>query len=113
MIWLAISTLGLPVFPNQKTNINTFNYSYSYDLTHTLQHNLTEPKQFVAREHNLNSDTNISPNDDDSSLLTGTMFPQGNKEIQYFGVRGYPHKKFVWNLHLLSEGKIITYSVVF
>jgi len=110
LIWLAIFTSGLFLTVNTKLLFKALNYSYSYDLTHTLQHNLTEPKQFIAREQNLNSDTNISQNDDDSSLLTETMFPQGNgnKETQYFGVRAHSHKKFVWNLHLLGEGKIIT-----
>lgn len=45
---------------------------------------------------------------DYTKLLTQSVISQGSmsdcKETQHFGIRTYPHKKFVWNLHLLNEG---------
>ncbi|CAG9765575.1 unnamed protein product [Ceutorhynchus assimilis] len=75
---------------------SNFYFSYSYDLTHSLQHNLSEPKNFVAR----NMDLPYEHNDEFQDKLLCT---NGTKEIQYFGIRTHPLKKFVWNLHLISE----------
>ncbi|KAF7286543.1 hypothetical protein GWI33_004946 [Rhynchophorus ferrugineus] len=86
---------------------SNFYFSYSYDLTHSLQHNFTEPKNFSTRNDSTDSEDNV-PNTDNSKLLGTSIISQGsngsdNKETQYFGIRTHPHKKFVWNLHLLSE----------
>lgn len=86
---------------------SNFYFSYSYDLTHSLQHNLTEPKHFAARNASIDSENNIPETNDHNQLLTSSVISQGStgeyKEPQYFGIRTHPHKKFVWNLHLLSE----------
>uniref|UniRef100_A0AAR5QGL2 SAC domain-containing protein n=1 Tax=Dendroctonus ponderosae TaxID=77166 RepID=A0AAR5QGL2_DENPD len=86
---------------------SNFYFSYSYDLTHSLQHNLTEPKQFVARDLNLEPNQVHLESGDYTKLLTQSVISQGSandcKETQHFGIRTYPHKKFVWNLHLLNE----------
>ncbi|XP_044255636.1 polyphosphoinositide phosphatase isoform X2 [Tribolium madens] len=56
---------------------SNFYFSYSYDLTHTLQHNLTTPKQLMH-----NPLTTLSQSD--------------------YGIRSKPRLKFVWNTHLLT-----------
>lgn len=71
---------------------SNFYYSYSYDLTHTLQYNLSTPKRFI---HDLEEkDVNLS-----SSISSNSL----NNETQTYGIRTQPHKKFVWNHHLLSD----------
>ncbi|XP_066248294.1 polyphosphoinositide phosphatase [Euwallacea similis] len=86
---------------------SNFYFSYSYDLTHSLQHNLTEPKHFDTYGCDLEPQNNLLNNGDHSKLLTESVISQsssnGSKEAQHFGIRTFPHKKFVWNLHLLSE----------
>ncbi|XP_056641119.1 polyphosphoinositide phosphatase isoform X2 [Diorhabda sublineata] len=69
---------------------SNFYYSYSYDLTHTLQYNLSTPKRFIHDKKDVNLSTSILSN-------------SSNHESQTFGIRTQPHKKFVWNHHLLSE----------
>ncbi|KAL1509733.1 hypothetical protein ABEB36_004426 [Hypothenemus hampei] len=87
---------------------SNFYFSYSYDLTHNLQHNLTDPKQFVARDLFMQPDNSASVEINDSTKLFTESVVSKNKfneseSSQYFGIRTYPHKKFVWNLHLLNE----------
>ncbi|CAH1159816.1 unnamed protein product [Phaedon cochleariae] len=81
---------------------SNFYYSYSYDLTHTLQHNLTNPKRF---EPNLNPE--VKDDDIDSisnDLCTSVVLSNSDAmDTQHFGIRTQPHKKFVWNIHLLSD----------
>ncbi|EFA02109.1 polyphosphoinositide phosphatase [Tribolium castaneum] len=61
---------------------SNFYFSYSYDLTHTLQHNLTNPKQFVPTRQQPHPLTTLSQCD--------------------YGIRSKPRLKFVWNTHLLT-----------
>ncbi|KAK9747094.1 SacI homology domain [Popillia japonica] len=74
---------------------------YSYDLTHTLQHNLSPPKQIIP---NLIDELECTYKQRDE-LLNTSMFIDlnGSRERQNFGVRMKPHRKFVWNFHLLSK----------
>ncbi|XP_030749376.1 polyphosphoinositide phosphatase [Sitophilus oryzae] len=85
---------------------SNFYFSYSYDVTHSLQHNFTEPKHFSTRDASFESDNDVSGTDN-TDLLGKSIVSQGApnefRETQYFGTRTHPHKKFVWNLHLLTE----------
>nr|CAH7715536.1 unnamed protein product [Callosobruchus chinensis] len=84
---------------------SNFYYSYSYDLSHTLQYNLTSPKRFVPNISLQDEDTDIEVNNTDhlsSSIVSGSSNLE-NPETQHFGVRTQPHKKFVWNMHLLRD----------
>ncbi|KAJ8951732.1 hypothetical protein NQ318_012583 [Aromia moschata] len=75
---------------------SNFYFSYSYDLTHSLQHNLNSPKQFISNFDTTISDTNIPETDIhlDSSIISHSI--NGNStEVQHFGVRTQPLKKVV------------------
>nr|CAH7753997.1 unnamed protein product [Callosobruchus chinensis] len=79
--------------------------SYSYDLSHTLQYNLTSPKRFVPNISLQDEDTDIEVNNTDhlsSSIVSGSSNLE-HPETQHYGVRTQPHKKFVWNMHLLRD----------
>ncbi|KAG5869516.1 hypothetical protein JTB14_035113, partial [Gonioctena quinquepunctata] len=83
---------------------SNFYYSYSYDLTHTLQHNLTHPKRFAPHADSDDIVCDFKNNID--SLCSSVVSQSSNSdatETQHFGVRTQPHKKFVWNTHLLSD----------
>ncbi|GLV33113.1 FIG4 phosphoinositide 5-phosphatase [Carabus blaptoides fortunei] len=77
---------------------SNFYFSYSYDLTHSLQHNLCPPRH-------VGSPTII---DDATALLTASIFPDkptnvtANMPVEDYGIRTKPHRKFVWNNYLLS-----------
>ncbi|RZB38789.1 polyphosphoinositide phosphatase, partial [Asbolus verrucosus] len=82
---------------------SNFYFSYSYDLTHSLQHNLTDPKQFVP---NTQEESDFKFPENNKNLLTSSIISQESKnendEQQNYGIRTKPHRKFVWNTHLLS-----------
>lgn len=80
---------------------SNFYFSYSYDLTHTLQHNLTDPKQFIP---NTQEFTDFKFPEDNSNLLTSSLI-QPNSEQSDYGIRSKPHRKFVWNTHLLARAE--------
>lgn len=65
----------------------------------------------MARDSDLESEKGLLKGDDHTRLLTESIISQGatngTKETQYFGIRTHPHKKFVWNLHLLNEGELM------
>lgn len=77
--------------------------SYSYDLTHTLQHNLTSPKRFTPPSDLERDNQYIS--EDYGNHMRSSVISQslnlGNEETLHYGVRTQPHIKFVWNMHLL------------
>lgn len=81
---------------------SNFYFSYSYDLTHTLQHNLSCPKRIIP---------NIL---DDSLFLEENeplkIYPQESKSKLDFAVRPKPNRKFVWNSHLLSKVEKVLHS---
>ncbi|XP_023935391.2 polyphosphoinositide phosphatase isoform X1 [Bicyclus anynana] len=100
-----------------------FYYSYSYDVTHTLQMNMAPPRKLAPAlfpkpvtaavyHSNLNSDKEdcICNKQDDEDIFetwktqlqerhdkTGEQGPKLE-----FGVRSVPEWRFVWNSHLLS-----------
>ncbi|XP_047530610.1 polyphosphoinositide phosphatase [Vanessa atalanta] len=101
-----------------------FYYSYSYDITHTLQMNMAPPRKLAPAlfpkpvtaavyQSNLNSEQekctcNNEQDDEDifetwkkqlleRQLKTGVQ----NTKLE-FGVRTVPQWRFVWNSHLLS-----------
>ncbi|XP_070567874.1 polyphosphoinositide phosphatase-like isoform X2 [Ptychodera flava] len=57
---------------------SNFYFSYSYDLTHSLQHNFTKP------------------NDLDEAKLSG------NVDQSKIGIHSHPNYKYAWNSHLLK-----------
>lgn len=68
-------------------------------MTHTLQHNLTKPSQFIPNSGLLKSDV-----DDNFDVINSSLISENtDDETQHYGIRTRPHKKFVWNKHLLSE----------
>ncbi|XP_044594224.1 polyphosphoinositide phosphatase isoform X1 [Cotesia glomerata] len=83
---------------------SNFYFSYSYDLTHTLQNNLAPPKH-IFNNNNNNTDINDSQDEDnlDEKLINmWTQMTFKNKKIVDYGVRSNPNRRFVWNNHLLN-----------
>ncbi|XP_060821721.1 polyphosphoinositide phosphatase isoform X1 [Bombus pascuorum] len=91
---------------------SNFYFSYSYDLTHTLQNNMTPPKHIKPDIFNTNNtDSNQAENSDteDAEDFFNIWASKKNywnnsgteKYIDY-GVRSNPHRRFVWNSHLLK-----------
>lgn len=81
---------------------SNFYFSYSYDLTHTLQYNLSCPKRFIpntASEEHDDFSLPISSDFIENSLITSTS----TDEVQNYGIRIKPHEKFIWNTHLLNR----------
>ncbi|XP_033230009.1 polyphosphoinositide phosphatase isoform X3 [Belonocnema kinseyi] len=90
---------------------SNFYFSYSYDLTHTLQTNMAPPKHIKFNVPD--EKTEIQKDKDDlydSSEDFYNMWAYrkswqkngyGERCIDY-GVRSNPHRRFVWNSHLLS-----------
>ncbi|XP_018336743.1 polyphosphoinositide phosphatase isoform X2 [Agrilus planipennis] len=76
---------------------SNFYFSYSYDLTHTLQHNLSYPWQVIpTSEKHVSNDVPV-PNAPSVSFKSKTQLD--NEE---YGIRTKPHYKFVWNSHLIK-----------
>ncbi|OAD55220.1 Polyphosphoinositide phosphatase [Eufriesea mexicana] len=90
---------------------SNFYFSYSYDLTHTLQNNMTPPKHIKLDIFNTNDkDSSQTQNDDTEdaeaffNMWTFKKNYQNNSNIEKYvdyGVRSNPHRRFVWNSHLL------------
>lgn len=82
---------------------SNFYFSYSYDITHTLQHNLSCPKRIIPNI----VDENYHPlSQIDDNVLKTSLIPRERyvtKETPVFGIRNKPHRKFVWNTYLLSK----------
>jgi hypothetical protein len=85
---------------------SNFYFSYSYDLTHSLQHNLTVPKHFVPTTQD---DSEFKFPESNINLLTSSIISQESKnetvEQHDYGIRTRPHRKFVWNTHLLNSAE--------
>ncbi|KAK2581293.1 hypothetical protein KPH14_008078 [Odynerus spinipes] len=87
---------------------SNFYFSYSYDLTHTLQYNMAPPKHIkldIPNNTNQKEDDNIEEAEDFFNMwsLRKNWQDDSNKEkyIDY-AVRSNPHRRFVWNSHLLA-----------
>lgn len=80
---------------------SNFYFSYSYDITQTLQHNLSIPKKIIP---NLVDDYEITPPEPSlQSDLVPPKKPGGEKQVINYGVRSRPNRKFVWNTYLLEK----------
>nr|XP_022910134.1 polyphosphoinositide phosphatase-like [Onthophagus taurus] len=96
-------TRYLKMFQNIDLSSN-FYYSYSYDLTHTLQHNLSSPKQIIPQALDESEEDMYKPSIKQlkSSLFNNKQQTNGGNDRSSFGIRSKPHRKFVWNSHLLK-----------
>nr|CAD7393515.1 unnamed protein product [Timema cristinae] len=78
-------------------------YSYSYDLSHTLQSNLTPPCEasntILTEESTLKHDRPVKAAE---SHLPETGQPV-NSPLLKLSVRNRPNRRFVWNNHLLNQ----------
>ncbi|KAF2893513.1 hypothetical protein ILUMI_12659 [Ignelater luminosus] len=77
---------------------SNFYFSYSYDITHTLQYNLSIPREIIPESE---EECRLSADD----ILKTPPYLQKNRnknKTQEYGIRTKPHRKFVWNTHLLS-----------
>lgn len=82
---------------------SNFYFSYSYDITHTLQHNLSCPKRIIP---NIIDEKSHPLSHIDDNVLKTSLIPkerQVTKETPVFGIRNKPHRKFVWNSYLLEK----------
>ncbi|CAL7934642.1 unnamed protein product [Xylocopa violacea] len=80
---------------------SNFYFSYSYDLTHTLQSNMTPPKHI--KPDICNVDDKILNHAENSDIEDGdNFFNIGTEKYVDYGVRSNPHRRFVWNSHLLK-----------
>ena len=68
--------------------------SYSYDLSHSLQYNLTPPKEIRENFEAANLDDEMR-----AKIATSVM-----------GVKAHPNYKFVWNSHLLKPVEAIFHA---
>ncbi|KAJ4450362.1 hypothetical protein ANN_01783 [Periplaneta americana] len=97
---------------------------YSYDITHTLQNNMSPPRNIIPASEETNMQQNkISDGGDNDSVQVADDFfsfwnfpadqekqqekkPETiyskNKTMDY-GVRNKPNRRFVWNSHLLHK----------
>ena len=75
---------------NPQVKVSNFNimyyYSYSYDLSHTLQYNLSPPKEIRPTFEGVPMD--------------GELHERGKNVV--LGVKAHPNYKFVWNSYLLK-----------
>ncbi|KAJ8674118.1 hypothetical protein QAD02_005380 [Eretmocerus hayati] len=90
---------------------SNFYFSYSYDLTHTLQHNMAPPK-YIKTDIPSNEVRN-TPSSSGLANDSGEFFNMwasrkdsqkngyGEKTVDY-GIRSNPHRRFIWNSHLLA-----------
>ncbi|XP_071445208.1 polyphosphoinositide phosphatase isoform X2 [Hetaerina americana] len=81
---------------------SNFYFSYSYDITHTLQSNMTLPRCLVENGEYFDEaefgDAATESVDDRQCNNVGF-----NDDKQEFGIRNIPNRKFVWNSYLLSQ----------
>eukprot|EP00095_Tigriopus_kingsejongensis_P006225 maker-scaffold301_size216225-snap-gene-0.18 protein:Tk06225 transcript:maker-scaffold301_size216225-snap-gene-0.18-mRNA-1 annotation:"polyphosphoinositide phosphatase isoform x2" len=69
---------------------SNFYYSYSYDLTHTLQFNMAPPKFLRTKS---------------KARPIGAMFPDGQAPAN-LGYVGKPNTRYLWNTHFLNQAQI-------
>lgn len=88
---------------------SNFYFSYSYDLTHTLQNNMAPPK-CIRNELTIKKYSALNKDSDDSENFFNMWKSRkewqkngyGEKTLNY-GTRSNPHRRFVWNSHLLAS----------
>ncbi|XP_076239443.1 polyphosphoinositide phosphatase FIG4 [Calliopsis andreniformis] len=91
---------------------SNFYFSYSYDLTQTLQSNMTPPKHIKPEiphmdEKVLNEAENNDTGDagDFFNMWTFRKHYQNNSSTEKYidyGIRSNPNRRFIWNSHLLK-----------
>ena len=74
---------------------SNFYFSYSYDLSHTLQYNLTPPKEIRTT-----FDGNVQAGEMTEKTADGCVL----------GVKAHPNYKFVWNSFLLKPVESVFHS---
>ncbi|XP_012265419.2 polyphosphoinositide phosphatase isoform X1 [Athalia rosae] len=88
---------------------SNFYFSYSYDLTQTLQINMAPPRHIKSDIPELNNQT-INENDnveDSGDFFNMWAFRKTSQSTGHtaqninYGVRSNPNRRFVWNSHLL------------
>ncbi|XP_076390098.1 polyphosphoinositide phosphatase FIG4 isoform X3 [Megachile rotundata] len=91
---------------------SNFYFSYSYDLTHTLQSNMSPPKH-IKPDISTTDDKKLNQKDSSETEDAEDFFNmwafkknyQTNSNIEKYvdyGVRSNPNRRFVWNSHLLK-----------
>lgn len=75
---------------------SNFYFSYSYDLTHTLQFNLIPLRVHRFRQHRFSTDP-LEP-----STSSKQQQQQQTKESNHLLVRSKPCYRFAWNAHLID-----------
>ncbi|KZC14668.1 Polyphosphoinositide phosphatase [Dufourea novaeangliae] len=90
---------------------SNFYFSYSYDLTHTLQYNMSTPKHIKSNMPNISGKvSNQTENDieDAGDFYNMWAFRKNHQNSSVtekytdYGIRNNPHRRFVWNSHLLN-----------
>ncbi|KAL0277006.1 UNVERIFIED_CONTAM: hypothetical protein PYX00_004440 [Menopon gallinae] len=86
---------------------SNFYFSYSYDLTHTLQMNLTSPSDFPLHAFSNPAEENESGKSKKNAKIEADHQQRviesiKNAQTLHFGVRSTPNDRFVWNMHLLK-----------
>uniref|UniRef100_A0A3Q2XZ10 FIG4 phosphoinositide 5-phosphatase n=1 Tax=Hippocampus comes TaxID=109280 RepID=A0A3Q2XZ10_HIPCM len=94
------------IFQNMDLSSN-FYFSYSYDLSHSLQHNLT----LLQRPYELWSSASSNAEDEANKRNKQESFDifedEGLPTQVVYGVRAEPYYKYVWNGNLLERVKDI------
>ncbi|XP_076628632.1 polyphosphoinositide phosphatase FIG4 isoform X3 [Colletes latitarsis] len=93
---------------------SNFYFSYSYDLTHTLQNNMTPPKHIQSNIPNTSDDASKRAGNDDTedtdffnmwAFRKNHQSNSGTEKYIDYGVRSNPNRRFVWNSHLLKPAE--------
>uniref|UniRef100_A0A8D8PM46 Polyphosphoinositide phosphatase n=1 Tax=Cacopsylla melanoneura TaxID=428564 RepID=A0A8D8PM46_9HEMI len=88
---------------------SNFYFSYSYDITHSLQINMAPPRHISSLTPDKYTSrvdySHITPQPPSQTSSPDELFPTeppSNTSVLY-GVRTQPNRRFVWNSHLLSS----------
>ncbi|XP_043259095.1 polyphosphoinositide phosphatase isoform X2 [Colletes gigas] len=93
---------------------SNFYFSYSYDLTHTLQNNMTPPKHIRSNIPNTSDEASKRAGNDDTedtdffnmwAFRKNQQSNSGTEKYIDYGVRSNPNRRFVWNSHLLKPAE--------
>ncbi|XP_046738067.1 polyphosphoinositide phosphatase isoform X4 [Diprion similis] len=88
---------------------SNFYFSYSYDLTQTLQFNMAPPRHIksdipTANPENKSEADDVEDSEDFFNMWAFRENPESSEfdeKIVNYGVRSNPNRRFVWNSHLL------------
>ncbi|XP_046416472.1 polyphosphoinositide phosphatase isoform X2 [Neodiprion fabricii] len=88
---------------------SNFYFSYSYDLTQTLQFNMAPPRHIksdipTANPENKSEADDVEDSEDFFNMWAFRENPETSEfdhKIVNYGVRSNPNRRFVWNSHLL------------